>query len=62
MERQRDIRALLWDKLPEVMEDKQKEDKIRNLLSSMRRKNIIMTDSRNQQKSSWMLVTQSKQE
>ena len=60
--KKKDIRALLWDKLPEVMEDKQKEDKIRNLLSSMRRKNIIMTDSRNQQKSSWMLVTQSKQE
>lgn len=54
--KKKDIKELLWDKLPEVMEDKQKEDKIRNLLSSMRRKGIIVTDSTNQQKSSWVLV------
>ena len=60
--KKRDIRTLLWDKLPEVMEDKQKEDKIRNLLSSMRRKNIITTDSSNKQVSSWILVSKFKQE
>lgn len=60
--KKRDIRTLLWDKLPEVMEDKQKEDKIRNLLSSMRRKNIITTDSSNKQISSWILVSKFKQE
>ena len=38
------------------MEDKQKEDKVRNLLSSMRKKGIITTSSKNQQKSSWILV------
>lgn len=54
--KKKDIKQLLWDKLPEVMEDKQKEDKIRNLLSSMRRKGIITTDSSNQQKSSWILA------
>ena len=37
------------------MEDRQKEDKIRNLLSSMRKKDIITTDSRNQQRASWIL-------
>lgn len=60
--KKKDIRELLWDKLPEVMEEKQKEDKIRNLLSAMRRKNIIATDSDNQQRSSWILTTQFKQE
>lgn len=54
--KKKDIRQLLWDKLPEIMEDKQKEDKIRNLLSAMRKKDIITTDSSNQQKSSWILV------
>ena len=54
--KKKDIRTLLWDKLPEIMEDKQKEDKVRNLLSSMRKKGIITTSSKNQQKSSWILV------
>ena len=54
--KKKDIKQLLWDKLPEIMEDKQKEDKIRNLLSSMRKKGIITTDSSNQQKSSWILT------
>lgn len=54
--KKKDIRALLWDKLPEIMDDQQKEDKIRNLLSAMRRKEIITTNSKNQQKSSWILV------
>lgn len=50
-----DIRQLLWDKLPERMDDKQKEEKLRNLLTSMRKKGIIETDSSNQQRSSWIL-------
>ena len=49
-------------KFGKIMEDKQKEDKIRNLLSSMRRKNIITTDSSNKQVSSWILVSKFKQE
>ena len=60
--KKKDIRTLLWDKLPEVMTDKQKEDKIRNLLSALRKKDIITTDSKNQQRSSWILVSQLKQE
>lgn len=60
--KKKDIRKLLWDKLPEIMEDKQKEDKIRNLLSSMRKKGIITTNSRNQQRSSWILTDEFTQE
>lgn len=54
--KKRDVRELLWDKLPEVMDDKQKESKVKNLLAKMRRMGIITTDSENQQKSSWILV------
>ena len=60
--KKKDVRELLWDKLPEIMEDKQKEAKVRNLLSALRRKNLITTDSVNQQKSSWILTEQFKQE
>jgi len=54
--KRKDVQTLLWDKLPEIMGDKQKEDKIRNLLTSMRKQGIIMTNSSNQQKSSWILA------
>lgn len=50
-----DIRQLLWSKLPEVMDNQQKEDKIKNILASMRRQGIITTNSANQQRSSWVL-------
>ena len=56
MEQEYIVRELLWDKLPEVMDDKQKESKVKNLLSRMRRMGIITIDSENQQKSSWILV------
>ena len=59
--RRKDIQTLLLDKLPSVMEDKQKEDKIRNLLTSLRKQGIIRTDSGNQQKSSWILTDKIKQ-
>lgn len=56
MEQEYIVRELLWDKLSEVMDDKQKESKVKNLLSRMRRTGIITTDFENQQKSSWILV------
>lgn len=56
MEQEYIVTELLCDKLPEVMDDKQKESKIKNLLSQMRRTGIITTDSENQQRSSWILV------
>lgn len=53
--RKKEIRDLLWNKLPNALNDTQKENKIRNLLSSMKKKGIIMPDSSNQQKSHWVL-------
>lgn len=52
----KDIQQLLWDKLPDSLTDKQKNSKISNLLTSMRKRNIIRRDSRNQQKAYWVLV------
>lgn len=54
--KKKDIRELLWDKLPDFMDDKQKNKKISTLLSSLRSKGIIVTDSPNQQISNWILV------
>ena len=53
--KKKDIRDLLWDKLPNALNDTQKENKIRNLLSSMKKKDIIEPNSSNQQKSYWVL-------
>ncbi len=53
--KKKDIRELLWDKLPNALNDTQKENKIRNLLSAMKKKDIIEPDSSNQQKSYWIL-------
>lgn len=53
--KKKDIRDLLWDKLPNALNDTQKENKIRNLLSSMKKKDIIEPDSSNQQRSYWVL-------
>ena len=53
--RKKEIRELLWDKLPDALSEKQKENKIRNLLYSLKQKQIIETDSTNQQKSNWIL-------
>ena len=52
----KDIRNLLWDKLPDVFDDKKKDRKISTLLTSLRTKGIITTDSPNQQRSHWILV------
>lgn len=49
------IRELLWDKLPDVLNETQKENKIRNMLTALRKQGIIDSDSENQQKSHWML-------
>lgn len=53
--KKKDIRELLWDKLPDVLSDKQKEYKIGNLLAVLKKNNIIDTDSANQQRSYWVL-------
>ena len=53
--KKKDIRELLWDKLSNVLSDAQKENKIRNMLTALRKQGIIDTDSENQQKSNWIL-------
>ena len=50
-----DIRKLLWDKLPAVLSDKQKERKILTLLTSLKNSKRIEPDSPNKQRSSWVL-------
>lgn len=57
--KKQDIRDLLWDKLPDVLDDKKKNSKITTLLTSLRLKGVITTDSPNQQKSHWILVESS---
>lgn len=53
--KKKDIRNLLWDKLPDVLTDKQKEYKVGNLLASLKNQGIICSDSNNQQKAFWIL-------
>ncbi len=53
--KKKDIRELLWDKLPDALSDAQKEHKVSNLLAALRKTNVIDTDSANQQRSCWVL-------
>lgn len=53
--KKKEIRDLLWDKLPDALSDTQKENKLRNLLTSLKRTGVIDTNSDNQQKSKWIL-------
>ncbi|MDQ7839081.1 MAG: ATP-binding protein [Thermodesulfobacteriota bacterium] len=50
-----DVDELLWNKLPEWMNDKQKKIKINNLLAELRRKNRIRNDG-SDTKSKWVLI------
>ena len=52
----KDIRELLWDKLPDVLTDAQKERKVLTLLTALKRKGKITPDSNNRQKSYWILT------
>lgn len=47
---------LLKKKLPDSLDEKQKGDKIRNLLQKMKREGIIKTDSSNRRLANWVLV------
>ena len=51
-----EIRKLLWESFADELTDKQKENKVGNLLAALRRENVICADSENQQKSYWILV------
>ena len=58
--KKKDIRDLIWDKLPDILDDTKKNRKISTLLTSLRIKGIIRTDSPNQQRSCWILVDDEK--
>lgn len=47
-----EINELLWNKLPEILNDKQKKDKITNLLAFLRRSQRIKLAAQKQ----WVLV------
>lgn len=51
-----DVDELLWKKLPDWMNDKQKKIKINNLLSELRRKNRIRNNG-NDAKPKWVLIS-----
>ena len=53
--KKQNIRKLLLEKLPDALDEKQKENKISNLLAGLKRENVITSDSNNQQKSNWIL-------
>lgn len=45
----------VYNSKEDILDDKQKDYKIRNLLASMKKAGIIKTDSENQQRSYWIL-------
>lgn len=51
-----DFIDLLQEKLPDSLDEKQKNDKIRNLLQKMKRNGTITTDSTNKRLANWILV------
>ena len=53
--KKKNIRNLLWAKLPDVLSETQKEYKIGNLLATLKNAGIICADSNNQQRASWIL-------
>ena len=50
------FRILLMDKLPESLDERQKENKIRNLLYSLKRKGIIQCQDKYSKNANWVLV------
>lgn len=52
----KDIDELLWKKLPDWMDEKQKKIKINNLLSEMRKKNRIVNVGSDTQ-SKWVIIS-----
>ena len=51
-----ELRKLLLDKFPDGLSEKQKDRKILTLLTALKRRGIITTDSNNRQISHWILV------
>ncbi|MFZ3129860.1 MAG: transcriptional regulator, partial [Desulfosporosinus sp.] len=52
----KDIIKLVGPKLSDVLDDKQKENKIQNLFKALKRDGIITVDSENKRIASWILI------
>lgn len=52
----KDITKLLWDKLPDVLDEKQKRYKIDNLLRILQEAALIERDSANRRTGHWILT------
>jgi ATP-dependent DNA helicase RecG len=57
----KDFIELLGDKLPAILNEKQKDDKIRNMLSLLRREECIQNISPNRRSAIWELTESAKQ-
>ncbi|MBK0347251.1 putative DNA binding domain-containing protein [Aerococcaceae bacterium zg-ZJ1578] len=53
--KKQDIMKLLSDKLPDSLDDKQKENKVKNIMKKMRTNEIIELDSGNKRLGNWVL-------
>lgn len=54
--KKQDFVDLLAKKLPDSLDEKQKKNKVRNLLHRMKQEGIITTDSQNKRLANWVLV------
>lgn len=55
-----DFVELLFSKLPDVLDERQKLYKVKNLISSMKAAGVIETDSDNKRLANWLLVKRNK--
>ena len=56
------VKRLLWDKLPDILSNEQKEIKIKNLLVALRKEGKIITDTHNKRIANWVLDKSKKEE
>ena len=54
--KKQDFVDLLAKKLPDSLDEKQKKNKVRNLLQKMKQEGIITTDSPNKRLANWILT------
>jgi ATP-dependent DNA helicase RecG len=53
--KKKDFMGLLLSKLPDLLNDKQKENKVKNLLKALKNDGVIQMDSDNPRIASWVL-------
>ena len=54
--KKQDFLVLLNEKLPDTMDDKKKESKVKNLLYALKKEGVITTDSSNKRLANWILA------